>query len=60
VGQSEAKRLRPAFQKTAVHQQAALLLWRWPAMETFILATTPGSLFELPISRSGRFRPLTV
>jgi hypothetical protein len=52
--------LAPAFQKTAVHQQAALLLWRWPTMETFILATTPGSLFELPISRSGRFRPLTV
>ena len=30
--------LAPAFQKTPVHQQAALLLWRWPAMETFILA----------------------
>ena len=52
--------LAPAFhkKKTPVHQQAALLLWRWPTMETFILATTPGSLFELPVSRGGRFRPL--
>jgi hypothetical protein len=52
--------LAPAFQKTPMHHQAALLLWRWPGMEVFILAAAAGSLFELPISRSGKFRPLTV
>ena len=52
--------LAPAFQKTPVHQQASLLLWRWPGMEAFIAAAAAGSMFELPISRSGKFRPLPV
>ena len=52
--------LAPAFQKTQVHRQASLLLWRWPDMEAFIVAAAAGSLFELPIGRSGKFRPLPV
>jgi PIN domain-containing protein len=52
--------LAPAYQRMPVHQQASLLLWRWPGMETFISAAARGSLFELPIRRSGGFRPLPV
>jgi hypothetical protein len=52
--------LAPAFQKTPMHQQAALLLWRWPGMEAIILAAAARSLFELPISRNGKFRSLTI
>lgn len=48
------------FQKTPVHQTAALLLWRWPEMESFVGSAAPGSLFELPIGRSSGFVPLTV
>jgi hypothetical protein len=52
--------LAPAVQKMPVHRQASLLLWRWPDMETFITAAAAGSMFELPIGRSGKFRPLPV
>jgi PIN like domain len=51
--------LAPAFQKSPVHRQASLILWRWPDMEAFVSAATAGSLFELPVGRSGKFRPLT-
>jgi hypothetical protein len=52
--------LAPAYQRTPVHQQASLLLWRWPAMEAFISAAAKGSMFELPIGRSSGFRPLAI
>jgi hypothetical protein len=52
--------LASGFQKMPVHRQASLLLWRWPDMEAFITAAAAGSIFELPSSRSGKFRPLPV
>lgn len=52
--------LAPSYQKTPLNRVAAILLWRWPEMERFIASAAAGSLFELPISRSGKFRPLTV
>jgi PIN like domain len=52
--------LAPALQNTPVHRQASLLLWRWPSMGAFIVAAAAGSMFELPIGRGGKFRPLPV
>jgi hypothetical protein len=52
--------LAPAFQKTPMHEQASLLLWRWPAMESFISAAASGSIFELRIGRSSGFKSLPI
>jgi len=52
--------LAPAYQKTPVNQCAAVILWRWPVMETFIRAAAPGSMFEMSINRSTGFKPLAV
>jgi hypothetical protein len=49
--------LAPAYQKTPLHQQASLLLWRWPDIAG-LLRFAPPFLFELPMSRSGGLRPL--
>ena len=48
--------LAPAYQKTPIYQQASILLWRWPDMEK--LMGLARGLYELPISRSGRIKPL--
>lgn len=50
--------LAPGYQKTPINQQAALLIWRWPEMEAFISHVSGGSLFELPMSKSGKFKSL--
>jgi len=50
--------LAKGFQKTPIHQTAATLLWRWPEMMTFIGSAAKGSLFELPIGRSSKFKSL--
>ena len=52
--------LAPSYQKTPMHQCAAVLLWRWPAMESFITQAAPGSMFELSIRRTTGFVPLAV
>jgi hypothetical protein len=50
--------LASGYYKIAVHQQASLLLWRWPEMVQILgLLGGPG-LFELPLGRSSRIRPL--
>jgi hypothetical protein len=52
--------LASGYSKTSVSQQASVILWRWPQLKTFIELPAPGSMFELPVSRSGRFRPLPI
>ncbi len=49
--------LAPAYQKTPINQQAAILIWRWPEVETLLEIEAP-FLFELPITRSGKIRSL--
>jgi PIN like domain len=50
----------PGLQKSSVNQVAALILWRWPDMKQFMELAGEGSLFELPVQRSARFRPLNM
>jgi hypothetical protein len=50
--------LSPAVLRSPIHQQASLLLWRWPDMESFIMAAAAGSMFELP--GRGKFRSLPI
>ncbi len=50
--------LAPSYQKTPLNQTAAILVWRWPAMENLIQSVAAPALFELPINRSARFKPL--
>jgi len=52
--------LAPAYQKSPINQGAWVLRWRWPVMEQFISAASPGSMFELSINRSTGFTPLAV
>ena len=50
--------LAPAYQKTPINQTAAILVWRWPEMATLIKTVASPALFELPINRTARFKPL--
>ena len=50
--------LAPAYQKTAMNQIAAILVWRWPSMETLMSSVAPPALYELPVNRSAGFRQL--
>ena len=50
--------LSPAYQKTQIHHTAAILIWRWPEMENLLQSVAAPALFELPINRSARFKPL--
>lgn len=48
--------LAPGYQKTPVHQQASILLWRWPDMEDLMRLSR--GLYELPVTRSGKIKQL--
>ena len=50
--------LAPAYQKTPLHQTAAILVWRWPEMEHLIRLVAAPALHELPINRRARFTAL--
>jgi hypothetical protein len=50
--------LAPAYQKTPLNQQAAFFLWRWPDVEQLAKLTGAPFLFELPMNKSSRIRPL--
>jgi hypothetical protein len=50
--------LAPAYQKTPINQQAALLLWRWPDIEQLAKLTGAPFLFELPMNKSSRIKQL--
>ena len=50
--------LAPAYQKTPMHQCASFLLWRWPDVEQLMNLVGGAALYELPLSRSSKLKPL--
>ena len=50
--------LAPSYQKTRMHEVASTLVWHGPGMENLIRLVQGAALFELPISRTPRFRSL--
>jgi hypothetical protein len=50
--------LAPAHQKTPMHQTASFMLWRWPEMEQLFVLVGGAALYELPMSRSSKIKPL--
>lgn len=51
--------LAPGYQTTKIHQQASLLIWRWPDIDS-LLKLAPPFLFEIPMHRQAGFRQLPV
>lgn len=49
--------LARAYQKTPMHKVASFILWRWPEMEQ-LFSLTGAALYELPMNRSRKIRPL--
>jgi PIN domain-containing protein len=50
--------LAAAYQKTPIHQVASFMLWRWPEMEQLFTLVGGAALYELPMSRSSKIKPL--
>jgi hypothetical protein len=50
--------LAPAYQKTPMHQVASFMLWRWPEMEQLFRLVGGAALYELPMNRSSKIKPL--
>ena len=50
--------LHRAYQKIKVHQQASILLWRWPELVDVIERFSPPTLIGVPQSRNGKLNPL--
>ncbi|TXM92601.1 hypothetical protein FV232_04665 [Methylobacterium sp. WL30] len=52
--------LAPSYQKTPINQQASFLMWRWPEVLDLIKRFEPPFLFEVPMARASKFKPLPV
>ncbi|OHV17811.1 hypothetical protein [Methylorubrum extorquens] len=52
--------LASAYQKTPIQQQASFLIWRWPDVDTLLRLAEPPFLFELPMNREAKIRPLPI
>lgn len=52
--------LAPGYQTFRVHQQASMLLWRWPDIDNLIRNIAPPFLCKVSTSRGGRFEMLTI
>lgn len=50
--------LKPAYQKTPMHQCASFLLWRWKEVEQLMQLVGGAALYELPMSRTSKLRQL--
>jgi hypothetical protein len=50
--------LARAYQKTPMHKVASFLLWRWPEMEQLFGLVGGAALYELPMNRSRKIKPL--
>lgn len=46
--------------KMPLNQQAAIILWRWPEMRRVIGSMAGGTMLELPVNRSTKFKALSV
>jgi hypothetical protein len=52
--------LAPGFQKFPVHQQASMLIWRWPEIEDVIQKFAPPFMFKVPTSSRARFEMMSI
>ena len=50
--------LARAYQKTPIHKVASFILWRWPEMEQLFGLVGGAALYELPMNRSRKIKPL--
>ncbi len=50
--------LTPAYQRTPIQELASILVWRWFQMEELMSLVAAPALYELPLSRAAKFRPL--
>lgn len=50
--------LARAYQKMPMHKVASIILWRWPEMEQLFRLVGGAALYELPINRSAKIKPL--
>jgi len=50
--------LAPGYQSLRVHQQASIILWRWPDIENAVAQFQPPFLFELPVGKNTGLRAL--
>ena len=50
--------LARAYQKTPMHKVASFILWRWPEMNQLFGLVGGGALYELPMNRSRKIKPL--
>jgi hypothetical protein len=50
--------LAPAYQRTPMHQVASFMLWRWPELEQLFALVGGAALYELPMNRSTKIKPL--
>lgn len=50
--------LAPAYQKTPLHQQAALIVWRWPEIESVTKLVAAPSMHEIPVNKGSKLRSI--
>jgi hypothetical protein len=50
--------LNRVYQRTPMNQVASFLLWRWPDIEKLAALVSAPALFELPINRTAKLKPL--
>lgn len=50
--------LAPAYQKAPFHEQASTLVWKWEKIAELVALTRPPAMFEIPIQRGTKLRPL--
>jgi hypothetical protein len=51
--------LAPAYQTTAMNRCASILLWRWPDMMALMRIVGGAALYELPINKNTKLKPLS-
>jgi hypothetical protein len=52
--------LAPAYQKTAMNQVAALLIWKWPEILKVTHLLSAPSMHEIPIGKNTKLRQIPV
>lgn len=52
--------LAPGFQSMPLHQRASILIWKWPDIVKIVDLTTPPTMFEISVGRSGKLQSLSI
>jgi hypothetical protein len=50
--------LAPAYQKSPMHQVAAMIVWKWPEVLQVTTLLAPPSMHEIPIGKNTKLRQL--